>query len=247
MHTILKIPFDKCVVEKERRGAALAPNQIEKEYCNIFEAPKVKWVSVPISDDFEKNVESIGKSFLKNKPLASVGGDHSVSYGVMKTFSKLNKNACLLFFDAHFDCQDYFLPPTHEDVLKAVVKEGFFKAENIFVIGVRNFTRKEIDFIKKNKIKYSLAENFSFKEIINFANKYDKIYFNLDIDAIDPSFAPGTGWPEPLGLHPKDIMNFILQLKSKIKFLDIVEVCPIRDINNITSKLAAKFLAKFLS
>ncbi len=247
MYTVLKIPFDKCIVEKERRGAALGPDRIEKEYNDFFEAPKVSWLSAPISDDFEKLHKEISFIVEKEKPIVSLGGDHSTSYGVMKGFSKQKgENACLLFFDAHFDCQDDFVPPTHEDVLKAAVKEGFFKSEDIFVVGVRNYTKEELAFIQQNKIKFQLASDFSPEEITNFAKKYNNIYFNLDIDVIDPSFAPGTGWPEPLGLNPKDVLGIILHLKGKIKLLDIVEVSPPKDINNITSRLAAKFLVEFI-
>ena len=246
MYTVLKIPFDKCIVDKERRGAALGPNQIEKEYNDFFEAPKVTWLSAPISDDFEILHKDLSLIVEKEKPIISLGGDHSVSYGVMKGFSKLHKNPCLLFFDAHFDAQDDFLPPTHEDILKAAVKEGFFKPENIFVVGVRNYTGKELAFIHQNKIKFQFAKDFSAKEIIDFAKKYDNIYFNLDIDVIEPAFSPGTGWPEPLGLNPKDVLDIILQLNDKIKLLDIVEVSPPKDVNNITSRLTARVLTEFL-
>jgi agmatinase len=164
----------------------------------------------------------------------------------MKAFSKLHKNSCLLFFDAHFDAQDDFLPPTHEDILRVAVKKDFFKPEDIFVVGVRNYTNKELEFVKANNIKFVSAKDFSPEEITQFAKKYDNIYFNLDIDVIDPSFAPGTGWPEPLGLHPKDVLDIILHLKDKIKLLDIVEISPPKDVNNITSRLAAAVLIEFL-
>lgn len=255
MYTILKIPFDKCIVEKERRGAALGPNAIETELKDFFQfeelSKQVKFVEIKEKDDFEKlhrEVEAEAtKAYAKSNLVMGLGGDHSVSYGLVKAFAKkFPKQSGLIYFDAHFDAQDDFLPPTHEDVLKAVVKEGFFKSEDILVIGVRNYTKEELAFIQHNKIKFMLANDFLSKEITNFAKKYDSIYFNLDIDAIDPAFAPGTGWPEPLGLHPKDVLDIILQLKDKIKLLDIVEVSPPKDVNNMTSRLAAKFLAEFL-
>jgi agmatinase len=250
MYTILKIPFDKCIVEKERRGAALGPNAIEKELKDFFQfeniSKHVKFIEVKEKDDFEKLHGEIESLVISDNPVVSLGGDHSTSYGVMKAFSKLHKNSCLLFFDAHFDAQDDFLPPTHEAVLKAAVKEGFFKPEDIFVVGVRNYTKEELAFIQQNKIKFQLTSDFSPKQIIEFAKKYDNIYLNLDIDVIDPAFAPGTGWPEPLGLNSKDVLDIILLLKGKIKLLDIVEVSPPKDINNITSRLVARFLAEFL-
>jgi len=256
MHTILKIPFDKCIVEKDRRGAALGPDAIEKELKDFFQfeglSKNIKFVEIEEKDDFEKlhkEVEAEAtKAYAKSNLVMGLGGDHSVSYGLIKAFAKkFPKKSGLIYFDAHFDCQDDFLPPTHEDILKAAVKKGFFKPENIFVIGVRNYTEKELGFVQKNKIKFMLVNDFSSKEITNFAKNYDDIYFNLDIDAIDPAFAPGTGWPEPLGLHPKDVLDIILQLKDKIKLLDIVEVSPPKDVNNMTSRLAAKFLAEFLA
>ncbi len=249
MYTILKIPFDRCIVEKERRGAASGPNQIEKELKDFFLfesiSKNIKFVEVKEKDDFEKLHKEVSAIVEKEKPVISLGGDHSTSYGVMKGFSKLHKNACLLFFDAHFDCQDDFLPPTHEDILRAALKEGF-RPEDVFIVGVRNYTKKELDFVKAHNIKFMPAKDFSPKEITQFAKKYENIYFNLDIDAIDPAFAPGTGWPEPLGLNPNDVLSIILQLKSKIKLLDIVEVSPPKDTNNMTSRLAAKILIEFL-
>jgi len=248
MAVVLKIPFDKCIVEQERRGAALAPAVIEKEYSSLFSAPKVRWFNVPVEEDFEKTTKNIENSVLNNKTeiIVSLGGDNSVSYGLMRGFSQIHKNACLIYFDAHFDAQDDFLPPTHEDVIRAAIKENFFKASDILIVGVRNYTKEELEFVQKNNIKFQYAKDFSAKHVVDFATNYKNIYFMLDIDVIDPAFAPGTGWPEPLGLYPKDVLDVVLQLKNKIKLLDLVEVSPPKDVNNITSRLAAKIVSEFV-
>ena len=90
MPTILKIPFDKCIVEKERRGAALAPDAIQKEFESFFDAPKAKWLQIKEMNDFEKmhkEIESTAGEIYKTKDfVVGVGGDHSVSYSLVKAF-----------------------------------------------------------------------------------------------------------------------------------------------------------------
>jgi|GEM_PF-5232989 len=262
MPTILKIPFDKCIVDKERRGAALAPDQIQKEAENFFLTedgndwrPGVKWVDVPIAEEFEKTAENIKKAFAEHSKdiIVSLGGDNSISYSLMDAFAEVHKDkkAGVLYFDAHFDAQDNFTPATHEDVLSGTIGRVWC-AHDVLVVGVRNYTKEELEFVKTWSLPNIKAKEFnsdkenSLKKIEKFCKGLDVIYFMLDIDVIDPSFAPGTGWPEPLGLHPQDVLDIILRFKDKIKILDIVEVSPPRDINHITSRLAAKILVEYL-
>ena len=251
--TIIKIPFDKCIVEKDRRGAALGPDQIEKELKNFFEfeeglARKTKFLEVKEVSDFEKmhkEAESLAvNEYKKGNLVVGLGGDHSVSYGLMRAFAKVHKKAGLIFIDAHLDCQDDFLPPTHEDILRAAVKEKLFS--EIIAIGTRNFTEKEKDFAESHKINFS--KEIDYKKIMNLCEKVENIYISLDIDAIDPAFAPGTGWPEPLGLMPQQVMALLEFLKAtkKVRGFDIVEVSPPKDVNNITSRLAARLLIELI-
>ncbi len=263
MITIIKIPFDKCIVEKERRGAALGPDAIQKECENYFQFPKAKWLAVKELNDFEsmhKEAESLAAAeYKKGNLVVGLGGDHSVSYGLMKAFAKkFPKNTGLVFIDAHLDCQDDFLPPTHEDVLRAAVKERLFS--EIVIVGARNYTEKEKDFADKNKIRFSKeidynlnslrvqgvenAQSVFHKKIMALCETAENIYISLDIDAVDPAFAPGTGWPEPVGLLPQQVMTLLEFLKAtkKVRGFDIVEVSPPKDVNNITSMLAARLL-----
>src|SRR3989338_6580086 len=147
--SIIKIPFDKCIVEKERRGAALAPDAIQKETESLFQFPKTTWLKIKEKNDFNKlhkEIEATAtKEYKKGNFVVGLGGDHSVSYGLMKAFAKkFPRKSSLIFIDAHLDCQDDFLPPTHEDILRAAGKEKLFS--EIIVIGARNFTEKEKDF-----------------------------------------------------------------------------------------------------
>ncbi|MBI2041382.1 MAG: arginase family protein [DPANN group archaeon] len=97
MISIIKIPFDKCIVEKERRGAALGPDAIETELKNFFEfeekvSKKTKFLEIKEKNDFNKlhkEVEKIASNeYKKGNLVVGLGGDHSVSYGLMKAFAK---------------------------------------------------------------------------------------------------------------------------------------------------------------
>jgi agmatinase len=250
MHTIIKIPFDKCIVEKERRGAASAPDEIEKELKGLS---NVNFVEIKEKNDFEKmhnEIENVaGNEYKSGNFVIGLGGDHSVTYGLMKAFSKRFKNSGFICFDAHLDCEDDFLPPTHEDLLKAAVKEKLFK--KIFVAGVRNYTKKQEEYAAIN-FSWDSAEVpiETIKQHINdeFLNEVDNIYISIDIDVFDPEFAPGTGYPEKNGLKPDEILPIIKDLmkSGKVKGADLVEVSPPKDINNTTSRLAAAILIGFL-
>lgn len=262
-YSILKIPFDACIVEKERRGASKGPDAIEAELKNFFSFDEIKnkieFFEVKEKNDFEKmhkEVESAASNaYKKGNFVIGLGGDHSVSYGLMKAFAKqFPKNMGLIYFDAHFDCQDDFLPPTHEDILRAIIKENLL-GKNILHIGARNFTEKEQKFIV-GKVWFDLAELFYTRaapenvveHIKEFVKTVDNIYISIDIDVIDQTFAPGTGWPEPAGILPQHLLHLLNYLKStkKVCGIDIVEVSPRKDVNNMTARLAARILLEFL-
>jgi agmatinase len=159
----------------------------------------------------------------------------------MRAFSKHHKNTALIYFDAHLDCEDDFLPPTHEDIIRAAVNERFFEPENILMIGSRKAYPKETKFVEEKGIKLGKLEN-----VKDFIKNKEAIYISLDIDVFDPKFAPGTGYPEENGLKPGEILPIIADLiaTKKVKGTDIVEVSPPKDTNNMTSKLAASIILK---
>ena len=150
--SIIKIPFDACIVEKARRGAANGPDAIEAELKKLTDTKDIKFLEINEKDDFEKlhkEVEAAAIAASKKKNFViGLGGDHSVSYGLMKAFAKSHKNTGLIYFDAHLDCDVDFLPPTHEDILRAAVKEKLFK--HIFVYGARKYIEKEKEFAIQN-------------------------------------------------------------------------------------------------
>jgi agmatinase len=248
MDTILKIPFELGLVERERRGTARAPDAIEREYASLLNAPKARFISIKIENNFETDFSRIQRLAEKQKKIITIGGDHSISFPLIKAFSKQHKNPALIYLDAHLDCEDDFIPPTHESILRAVIKQKLIPAENILVIGVRNWTKIEQAFVGKNKLNVIFGCDLekSITAVKNFCKAHKNIYLSLDIDVIDPAFAPGTGWPEPAGFSSKEILS-LLKSVSNIRAFDVMEVSPKSDLNNSTSRLATRILLHLLS
>jgi len=242
-YTIIKIPFDACIVERARRGTAKGPDAIQAE----LKSDEIKFLEVKELNDFEVmhyEVESLAdKEYKKKNLVIGLGGDHSVSYGLMKAFSKHFKKPGLIYFDAHLDCEDDFLPPTHEDIVRAAVNEKFFAPENILMIGTRKSYPKEVKFVEEKGIRLGKID-----DIKDFIKNKDSIYISIDIDVFDPKYAPGTGYMEKDGLAPEQVLPAIKDLAKsrKVKGIDVVEVSPPKDVNGITSKLAASLLLQFL-
>ena len=196
------------------------------------------------------------KTFETKPKTIFLGGDHNISYPITKSFfdcfRKQGKETCLIIFDAHADCMTPMKEPSHEEWLRKLIEEGF-PPENILLVGVRNMWRDEIKFISEKKIKIigmgQLMENLedSCDTIMEFSNGKE-LYVSIDIDFLEPAFAPGTGYKEPGGLSSKEFI-YILQRINKMKNLkgvDIVEINPDKDIEGLTVKLGAKILSELL-
>lgn len=185
-----------------------------------------------------------------------IGGDHSISIPTQKAFftyaKKLNKIPVVIHIDAHLDICDVYDDSyySHACVNRRGLENGL-DLNNLIMIGIRSYEKEEILFLNDNKeIKifdsYYIIKN-GYSEIINYLkNKYNydnhMIYLSYDIDALDPSYAPGTGTPEAFGLDSFLLLEFIKELfhSLNIKVMDIVEVSPPLDCNNITSWLVLK-------
>jgi len=260
---IIKIPSSQGGLGKAN-GSELAPDKVLEKTKDLFMSedgilPNFDVDSVSIVDsnieETNKNIYSKALSVLKDnvRPLF-LGGDHSVTYPIVKAFSSVySSNPGVIIFDAHPDAENDFMPPSQEDLLCAMVNQNVIKKENIILVGIRNWDKNEIEFLQKNKIKY-----FSMKEIakegineiseamMSVAKNFKDLYVSIDIDVLDPAFAPGTGYIEPGGLSTRELLFFLHRLKKlvNLRAFDLVEVNPSKDVNDITSKVGAKILVE---
>jgi formiminoglutamase len=200
------------------------------------------------------NLEETNKFIEQQEGDLFVGGDHSITYPIFRNFSRKykGKNIGLIVFDAHADCTNNFLPPTHEDFIKVLIEEGTLKKENLMQIGLRNIDPVEQEFLDKKKINYILMKDIKkdnaikalLEKIKGFAQKLEVLYLSIDIDILDEKYAMGTGYPEKNGMSLEDLLFLLKEIKkfSNLKRIDLVEVNPIKDKDNITMKSAKEIL-----
>ena len=253
------------------KGCEKAGNAIIESLKTIYSNERGKPINTEILDLEEihvdnYNIEEANELIFKNaletfetKPkTVFLGGDHSISYPIGKAFleycKKENKEPCLVVFDAHPDCMEPVdnKIPTHEEWLRALIESGF-PPENILLVGVRNAHQREINFMGKRKIK-TIHMDKLFQDIENVCDTImefasgKEFYLSLDIDVVDPVFAPGTSYSEPGGLTSREII-YLVQRINKVKSLkavDIVEVNPEGKGGELTVKLGAKILSELL-
>lgn len=268
MH-IVKIPFINGL--GKTKGCEKTSNEILKNLNEIYSNEEGKILDSSLLDIEEtsinnSNIELSSKIIYKKclelfetkQQIIFLGGDHSLSYPTTKAFfencKNKNKKPCLIVFDAHPDCMEPMQEPTHEEWLRKLVEEGF-PSENVLIVGLRNSHPDEIKFIKENKIKTlsmnSLTEDLRdmCDSIMEFSNGKE-LYVSIDVDVMDPVFAPSTGYPEIGGLTSRDFLYLIQRIKKikNLRAIDLVEINEKDDKKNnyLTVKLGAKILAELI-
>jgi agmatinase len=182
----------------------------------------------------------------------TIGGDHSISYCVLKAMEEYDglnlQDITILYFDAHMDLRNLYMG---EEYSHATVMRRIFEMnpKEMIQIGARSSSEDEITFAHEKNLNifssYDVDEKI--EEIITFIKNINgPIYLSFDIDVLDPSYAPSVGTPVSCGLNPKQVEKLIYNLKGKnIVGFDIVEVSS-TSIGDITSLNAAKIIYDIL-
>tara|TARA_B100000029_G_scaffold324890_1_gene317308 strand:+ start:39745 stop:40611 length:867 start_codon:yes stop_codon:yes gene_type:complete len=257
---VFGVPFD--ATSTYRIGSRFAPNSIREAFQNIeiySKRLKKDLENVSIRDlgnlakvgdinEMNKMVEEVTKEVIQNNKIPAIlGGDHSLTNGSIRGTNK----PTLVVFDAHLDFRDEFegLKLSHATFLRRLYEDDCIS--NIIHIGSRAATKEEWDFVNKNDIKiidmekiYNLESGL--REFRDELTSSGEIYVSIDLDVLDPAFAPGVGNPEANGMSSREILEFIYCLQnSKLTGFDIVELIPAYD-NGSTSTLAARLLAELI-
>ncbi len=195
-----------------------------------------------------KNIEQVVRGILDEYPDRKyffIGGEHLVTLPLIRALSKEIES--IIVFDAHGDLRDEYLGVkySHATVMRRIIEETKLP---IYFIGTRALSEEEHAYIEANNIVVvDPLEINRVDEVVKEAVADKKVYISIDMDAIDPSYAPGVSNPEPLGLTPLQLLEItekIVEYSRSIVGVDIVEVNPLRDVNDVTSILAAKILVE---
>lgn len=191
------------------------------------------------------------------KPIL-IGGEHSVTIGSVKALADWEENNDLsgitvIHLDAHRDIIDEYIgeKDSHATIMRRVHD---LNPKELIQIGIRSFSVEEKEFVESQDNITSFLAKDLFDDFDVLLEKLDsiegKVYISIDMDAIDPAFAPSVGNPTPNGLHPVDVENIFEALGNNEKIdvigFDIVEVASDR-LGDITAVLAAKIVYDFLT
>ncbi len=259
--SFIGIPFDG--TSSYRSGSRFAPSRIRTASYNLemFSIrSSINMEKVGIYDEGDIAVvygdplktigiiEDVSREFFNEGRIPIfVGGEHIVTLGIAKA---LPSSTGIVVFDAHLDLRDEYLGYrySHACVFKRVLE--LRGSGTIFYIGSRAFTPEELNTALSNDIAVSTIIDLRRKgfrsvvrEYAKWSERFNNIYISIDIDALDPSQAPGVNTPEPDGVMLGDLLDMLYDMiDERVIGIDIVEVNPLIDNSDITSMAAAKII-----
>ena len=265
-YIVLPLPYEKTTSYKKgtKRGPAAiikALNQVEfydeeikveTHDAGIHVIPE-KMVKLPFNSEPEKFLPLLSKyaePFVEyNHFLASLGGEHSITFGLVKPFSEKYKNLSVLHLDAHSDLRDEYHGTSFSH---AAVMRRVSELCPVTQVGIRSLSENDWKIMNKGNITTFLAHEMRKYKLEEIARKIRKsltrnVYLSIDLDVFDPACMPGVGTPEPGGLSWYEVLDIVRPVfeKHNVVGMDIVELCPLAD-NNISEFTAAKLLYRLI-
>lgn len=237
-----------------QKGAKHAPKKIrEALYCsssNLFTENLTSIKNSKIIDhgDYEISeyfdIEKITNTHLNSDvKILTLGGDHSITFPVIKALSKKYSSIDILHIDAHSDLYDHYEGDQYSHACPfARIMEGGY-AKKLVQVGIRTLNPHQMEQAKKFNVEIHQMKDLDLSAIPKFKNP---LYISLDMDGFDPAFAPGVSHHEPGGLTSREVIRLIQNIDAEIIGADIVEYNPDRDFQNMTAFLAAKMMKEIL-
>lgn len=237
-----------------QRGPAKSPSLIRKalysDSMNLFAENGISIENKSISDsgDFEIidyfDIEKITKEHLgQNNKILSLGGDHSITFPILKAYSKYYPKLDILHIDAHADLYHEYEgdPYSHACPFARIMENGY--AVKLIQVGIRTLNPHQKEQAQKFKVEVHEMKNLDLDRIPKFENP---LYISLDLDGFDPAFAPGVSHHEAGGLTSRQVIDLIQRIDTEVVGADIVEYNPDRDFQEMTAYLAAKMMKELL-
>lgn len=237
-----------------QKGSKLAPPCIREALncgsLNLFAENGVSIDNSRIEDrgDFEISnyfdIEDITKNHLNlNRKIFTLGGDHSITFPIIKAHHKKYPKLDILHIDAHSDLYDDFEGDQYSHACPfARIMENKF-ATRLVQVGIRTLNTHQAEQAAKFNVEIHQMKGLDLTNIPKFENP---LYISLDMDGFDPAFAPGVSHHEPGGLTSRQVIQLIQNIETEVIGADIVEYNPKRDFQNMTAFLAAKMMKEIL-
>ncbi|MBC8157587.1 agmatinase [Armatimonadetes bacterium] len=257
---VVGLPFDSTT--SFRPGTRFASSAIRNEFIGIesysplldedLEEKQIYDmgdIELPFGQ-IEKSLDSIhdcaSKIYSDHKIPFAIGGEHLVSYPLIKAAFENYPDLVVIHLDAHTDLRDHYLGNTlsHASVMKRC--HEFLGDGRIYQFGIRSGTREEFQFASKGHVQTQKFNLDGLTETLHLLNE-TPVYVTVDLDVLDPSIFPGTGTPEAGGITYKELEQLFVAMKGKnIVGADIVELSPHYDHSGVSTAVACKVLREMI-
>jgi arginase len=188
----------------------------------------------------ESGIENLLSTYDK---ILSLGGDHSITYPIVKAIAKKYGKLNILHVDAHGDLYDVFEGNkySHACPFARIMEEGL--ASRLVQVGIRTMNTHQREQATRFGVEVFEMKNWEAYRKVKFDGP---VYISLDMDAIDPAFAPGVSHYEPGGFTSREIIDILQNIQGNVISADLVEFNPTRDASGITAMLAGKLFKELL-
>lgn len=244
------------------KGPAMAPDrirQMEKDGSannfseqgieiaagkNYEDTGDLQFTGIDPSNAFQQIKAHIAAMLSGNHKVLSMGGDHSVSWPILDAFTEKFTDLHILHLDAHADLYENFDNNTfsHASPFARIMETG--KPASLTQVGIRTLNNHQRAQAEKYKVNVIEMRDFNFDFIHSLKGP---LYISLDMDSLDPAFAPGVSHHEPGGLSSREVIKIIQSVNVEVVGADIVEFNPFRDIHNMTAMVGYKIVKELIA
>ena len=270
---VVGVPFDSGVTY--RPGARFGPSYIRqgsrllRPYNPALDVEPFAGVQVVDAGDIAANPFDIGEAMTQiqqgvgeliagGKPVVVLGGDHTIALPTLRALHAEHGPIALVHFDAHLDTWDtYFNAPyTHGTPFRRAWEEGLLSPEHTMHVGIRGSLYSDADLREDAAMGFSIVHARDMDrlgadrvvEMIRDRVGDAPVYVSIDIDVLDPGFAPGTGTPEAGGLTSRELLAMVRGFDgAHVVAGDVVEVSPPYDHAEVTAIAAANLAYEYCS
>jgi arginase len=253
--TLLGIPFD--ANSSYLRGAADAPPLIREAFhCDssnsstecgtelstesVLDAGDI---ALPPDSAFPAIESAVGELLDKGQRPVCLGGDHSITYPILRAFAKRSTDLTIVHFDAHPDLYDEFQGSrySHACPFARIMEEGL--AKRLIQFGIRTMGAHQREQAARFGVEVVEMRDLPALDKLKLVGP---VYISFDIDVLDPAFAPGVAHREPGGMSVREAISHLHAITGNIVGADLVEYNPKQDVSQLTAIVCAKILKEIL-
>ncbi|MPY98306.1 MAG: agmatinase [Actinophytocola sp.] len=267
------VPFDSGVTY--RPGARFGPNHIRQSsrllrpYNPALDVAPFGRQQIADAGDSGVNPFNIGEAITSietaarelsgtSRRLVTLGGDHTIALPLLRVAHERHGPVAVLHFDAHLDTWDTYFgePYTHGTPFRRASEEGLIDFDHSMHVGIRGPLYAKLDLDESERLGFAAinCRDFARKSLDELLERMRQrlgdrpVYVSVDIDVLDPGFAPGTGTPEAGGMSSRELLEMLRGLAGlNVVGADVVEVSPAYDHAEITGIAAAHVAYELLS